>query len=367
MIKEYSPFLPKYCQILQQLKNKISQKVVKPGDKLPSESQLVKEYRVNRHTVRRAIIELEREGLISKEWGKGSFVREGSKETIIFMTFSGGNNVLEVGHLSHIYRGIQEECLKGNRSLVTMGIQRFDSPETIPRTIRNLGGVICPCGLLELLEEKKWNKLKNIPLVIVDSAPENKKFPAVLADNFGGAYQATQYLISLAHRRIAFLSTIKETGEPANYLIRGEGYKKALEDNQLKLAPELIEKEQENATSLKGYQGMKRLLSLSSPPTAVLMASDILTEGALSSIKELNLKVPQDISIIGFGDLPEVRPSYDSLTTVRIDWEKMGKLAYQKIISLQKKGKVEPAIIEVIPIKLIKRASCSRRKEEVEN
>ncbi len=303
-------------------------------------------------------MELEREGLVFREWGKGNFVREGSKETIVFMIWPNERNLTRGAYFS-IYQGIKEECINANQNLITMGIQMFDSLEVIAQTIRNLGGVISPC----LLEEKMWSKLRNVPLVVVDILPKNKKFPAILADNFGGAYKATKYLMSLGHRIIAFLSIMNNEGcEPPNYLIREEGYRKALEDNSKKLFPELIEKEQKTSTSARrrGYEGMKKLLSLSSPPTAVLMASDSLMKGVLSAIEEFKLEVPHDISIIGFGDFPEIRANY-SLTTVRVDWKKMGKLAYQKIISLQEGKKVKP-FISVIPTKLIKRASCGKRK-----
>ncbi len=176
---------------------------------------------------------------------------------------------------------------------------------------------------------RKFNK-SSTPLILVDSY--HPKVDSIITTNESGAYSATKHLIDLGHKDIGFIVG-KLSSIPAQQ--RYEGYVKALKDFDLKLndtniieceSPEFIDGFSEKA----GYQAMKKLLSeCVRRPTAVFLSSDIQAIGAMKALREQNIKVPGDISIVGFDDIE--LSNYLGLTTIRQPIEEMGSFAVQKL------------------------------------
>ena len=184
-----------------------------------------------------------------------------------------------------------------------------------------------------------------------------KKCIIVNADSFKGAYDATKYLIELGHAKIAHISG---SAGIFSTIERIEGYKEALKDSGITIKNNLIVKGNYNFES--GYNATKKLLSKNSP-TAIFMGNDSMAIGAMQAIEELGLKVPEDISIIGFDDIEVARYLTPALTTVRMALLEMASIANNALITSIENDCAYSANY-TSPVTLIKRDTCRAEKVE---
>jgi LacI family transcriptional regulator len=203
----------------------------------------------------------------------------------------------------------------------------------------------------------------HIPLVLCDRHPYLQHVSWVEIDNREGARQAVLHLLRLGHRRIA---TIAGPLELAAGLERRDGYKQALLENAVRIDPDLIVQGDFNQES--GFTGAQTLLSLPKPPTAIFAANDNMANGALRAIRAAGLRVPQDIALVGFDDLPFARLTDVPLTTVRQPVVEVGAAASEILIDQLEQQDFAP-IHRRLPLDLIVRDSCGaalRRSESIE-
>ena len=166
----------------------------------------------------------------------------------------------------------------------------------------------------------------------------------------------TRYLIELGHRRIA---VIQGPRKYKSLTERYHGCLNALTDAGLGVDIELVQRPLSRGVPNKGYREMKALLSRGEPPTAVFAVSDRTALGAIPAIREAGLRVPQDISVVGFDNMPpDVYPA-PALTTVTNERLSMGHIAMQRLHSIIKKPQTTP-IQTVMPCELVIRESSAR-------
>jgi LacI family transcriptional regulator len=190
------------------------------------------------------------------------------------------------------------------------------------------------------------------PLVAVDPHPETTEFPAVIATNRVGALALMEYLIKLGHRRIGFISGRTDL---QSALRRFQGYKDGLCQAQLAFEPELIQPG--DFTHECGYAGAQRLLSLAEPPTAIFAANDRSAIGVIHAAQALGVRVPEELSVVGFDNIPEAAYIGGGLTTVDQFIDKMGYLAVQMLYDLLENKPIEQYLHRV-DTQLIIRNSC---------
>lgn len=190
-----------------------------------------------------------------------------------------------------------------------------------------------------------------IPMVLIPGYPDGKYLPSVDWDNIDGAFKAVNYLVEVGHRRIGFL-----TGLPnSKYSIeRLQGYRRVLEKSHIDFREELII--EMNFTQDGGYEGMKRLLSISELPTAVLVINDYSAVGALRAVKQAGYRVPEDFSIVSFGDTILASMTDPALTTVREPYQELGYEATTMLIRLINGRRLAKRHV-VFPVELIVRKS----------
>lgn len=160
------------------------------------------------------------------------------------------------------------------------------------------------------------------PVVVVDRDFEGLPADTVLVDNQLGGYLATQYLIQLGHRHIACISGPSEVNPSADRLI---GFRKALREAGLLIEEELILRGDFHYQS--GERCMHQLLELNRPFSAIFVCNDMMAIGALKAAHNRNLRVPQDISIIGFDDIPIAEAISPALTTIAQPYDEMATTA----------------------------------------
>lgn len=198
---------------------------------------------------------------------------------------------------------------------------------------------------------------RNFPFVLIDHQGTGNPCPAVGATNWQGGYNATEYLIKLGHQRIGFITGSMDLGAAIDRL---EGYKSALRVHHIAVEPQLIY--EGTFFQPDGYAGGSALLDLDHPPTAIFASNDVMAMGVMDAIRSRGLRVPEDVSIIGFDDIPQAAMVRPALTTVRQPLEEMGRLATQMLIDQLKNPEKEFGRIE-LPTQLIVRDSTSSPKD----
>jgi LacI family transcriptional regulator len=169
-----------------------------------------------------------------------------------------------------------------------------------------------------------------IPLVVVDPAnPPPPDLASVGATNWAGGLAATEHLLALGHRRIGAIAG------PGDYLCsraRIDGYRSALERAGLRFDPAFVRHGDFHHEG--GFQRGGELLDLDHPPTAIFSGSDQQAFGVYEAARQRGLRVPQDLSVVGFDDLPVARWVSPPLTTVRQPLAEMGRAAAQMLCEL---------------------------------
>jgi LacI family transcriptional regulator len=169
-----------------------------------------------------------------------------------------------------------------------------------------------------------------IPVVIVDPAGQpGPDVPSVGATNWAGGLSATEHLLGLGHRRIA---VIGGPGDVVCARARVDGYRAAMRAAGLSVRPDYVRPG--DFTSRTGYQQTQELLALSEPPTAIFACADSMARGAYEACYEQGLRVPDDVSVVGFDDLDAARWAIPPLTTVRQPLTEMAGMATRMLLSL---------------------------------
>lgn len=207
---------------------------------------------------------------------------------------------------------------------------------------RDCDAVIFVTSHLEPEQQRELRKL-DVPTVVVDpTGSPGGGTPTIGATNWAGGLSATQHLLSLGHRRIGMIAG------PQRLLCsraRLDGYRSALESAGVPFDPQLVVEGDFYHES--GFTGGRSLLALPEPPTAVFASSDQMALGFYEAIRQTGRRVGEDVSVVGFDDLPEARWSSPPLTTVRQPLVEMGRLAARTSLRLVQGETIESARVEL--------------------
>ena len=197
------------------------------------------------------------------------------------------------------------------------------------------------------------------PIVLIGHLP-GVKICSVDVDNRGAAREAVHHLLSLGHRRIACITNAPLTSYTAT-AERLLGYRDALESTGVPYDESLVRYGVYTPDS--GYSSMASLLDSRKPlPSAVFAASDVVAFGAMTAIQQRGLKVPDDISMVGFDDVPMARFVNPSLSTVHLPVAEQGRKAAELLLDVVLK-RAEPGRRILLDTELVVRNSTGRRVE----
>ena len=171
------------------------------------------------------------------------------------------------------------------------------------------------------------------PTVLLNCHDTTRKLPAVVPGELAGGHTATEHLIAMDHTRIGFIN-----GEPWMEAAqdRFKGYRRALASADLPFDPALIR--DGDWMSGTGFECTMSLMKEARPPTAIFCANDLMALGAMEAIKQLGLKVPQDVSVMGYDDQEISRYTNPPLTTMLLPNYEMGFAAVEALIELAEAG-----------------------------
>jgi LacI family transcriptional regulator len=196
-----------------------------------------------------------------------------------------------------------------------------------------------------------------VPAVVIDPAGvPDLDVPTIGSNNWAGGVSATQHLVGLGHRRIAHVS-----GRPTLWCSRArlDGYRAELQAAGLPPDADLVVEGDFDFES--GFRAGRRLLDLPEPPTAVFAGSDQMALGVIEALRRARLSVPEDVSVVGFDDLPLVRWTSPPLTTVGQPLVAMGGLAVHTVLRLVRGERLESTRVE-LATKLVVRDSTAPPK-----
>ncbi|AKV86465.1 LacI family transcriptional regulator [Microbacterium sp. 1.5R] len=192
-----------------------------------------------------------------------------------------------------------------------------------------------------------------IPVVAIDPHTGRADLPTVESDSFGGALVATRHLIELGHRRIGFLAGRPDLRSAG---LRDAGYRRALSDAGIPLDPSLIGVGRYELDATR--ESARIMLSGDSRPTAIFAANDLSAIAVIDVAHELGLRVPDDLSVIGFDDVPEATRRALPLTTIQQPMRRLGAVAADMVFTLLAGQEVDEMHV-ILPTRLVVRATTA--------
>lgn len=263
-----------------------------------------------------------------------------NKSNNIAILFKKSLQPLEHLFYSELNSVVISECEARGYNLIYTSASLENDTVSLPAVIkaRDVDGVIFYGDADPLIESalKKYD----LPYILVDSHLQNEEKLSVRADYASAAYTAMKHLIGLGHKQIAFVGNHSLQN---HYAQTFSGFKRAIEENAFTIPMNWIQFEayDENAAAIC----MNGILKGPLLPTAVFCSADIYAIGAMRSIKEHNLKIPQDISVVGIDDILLCQYVEPPLTTARIDKREMGRIAIDLLIKRVEDEKVESKVL----------------------
>ncbi len=260
---------------------------------------------------------------------------------------------LGTAYIGEIMRGVDLELAAAKYDVMLYTTHRRQTQESAYVTALTRGmtdGLLLvlprhPEAYLKSLRQKKF------PYVVIDHMGIPDPVPAVGATNRAGGYEATRYLLDLGHRRIGLLEGTMNLGCSRDRL---EGYRTALREQNIPFDAGLVR--EGLFQQPKGYVAAIELLQLPDPPTAIFASNDVMAFGAMEAAREFGKKIPDDISIIGFDDIPQAAQVHPPLTTIRQPLEEMGRRAVRMLLEIIENPERPVEKIE-LPTELVVRES----------
>ena len=255
-------------------------------------------------------------------------------------------------------RGIEQTLLRNGYEMTLYNVEsvarRDECIRNVTRWERSDGVMIL--SLSPRPEDLPYLENGDLPIILVDACvPPPSNFSSVCVDDKEGGRAAVRHLVSLGHRRIAFVSDLLET--PFNFTSsrnRFAGYCQALEEACIPFAPEYHLQDEHGRA--QAYRMAMKLLHLPRPPTAIFAASDTQALGVLEAARESGCRVPQELSVIGYDDI-EIA-GYLGLTTMRQQLYESGRRGVELLMAHLEDPTLGP-ISEILPVELVERATTS--------
>jgi DNA-binding LacI/PurR family transcriptional regulator len=253
---------------------------------------------------------------------------------------------------------VAEELGRGGLALTLL--PHLGTPDVLPvRDVAMDGAIIYSCSPAD--ESVEWLRRRRLPLVLVDQPPDERFSSVNIADRVG-ARAAAAHLLELGHRRIAAVAAGPEVlAAPDDWYVPRErlrGWRDALEPAGVDPVLRYVEKTDRE----QAYAVARELLAAPDRPTAVLAFSDALAMDVVRAADDLRLRVPADVSVVGFDDSPFARRASPALTTVRQDVVLKGTTAAAELVAAvrgRRAGTEPPIHHHVLPAELVVRETTA--------
>lgn len=257
-----------------------------------------------------------------------------------------------------VLHGIDAECRQQNLKLMYAGFSTKDhvNPLRWPPMLHDpdVNGLILMGNMAEHIVDRVSEQTRK-PIVLMDTYITPGKYDLVGIDNVKGAFEAVSYLIHQGHQHIGLLGSMP--GGIRSFLLRREGYLQALSRYNI---PEYIEDSSHLIDEV--CRATVNLLQRAPEITAIFACLDLITQGVFQAAHDLGLRVPEDLSIMGFDDLELARSTHPPLTTMRIDRHLLGQLGVRQLIERAKKPDRVPLAVLLNPALVVRNSVAAPRK-----
>lgn len=324
---------PIYARIDAHLREQIERGVYAPGAFLPPEDELAREAKVSVGTIKKALSQLAADGWIERTRGRGTQVlarpANGTARKPVLVLLGSIKRLF----FADIFEGVRAELMRAGCQPILHDNEY--SEETERELLEEFGltvagAIIAPFVGIGVNHAAFGALLDaHLPLVFVDRYLARLNVDAVVSDNVKGGYLATRHLIELGHRRIAVMPRINPVVSVSD---RIEGYRQALVEAGLPFEPRLVAPAGDGGYDAV-YETTPQVLAQHPDVTAIFVPRDDAAWGCIQRLADMGVRVPADISVVGFGDDPgvcdRIRPR---LTTVRQDNRSLGVAAATLLI-----------------------------------
>ena len=255
---------------------------------------------------------------------------------------------------SEMIRGI-DETVQQHRFHVLIS-RSHNQPEEVEAALRAMRGRVD--GLILMASgidsaAVAHNLPERMPVVLINADYDAAAYHTVDIDNYGGAFAMTEHLLQLGHTEIRMIGG---AGGNRDAYERKRGFRAALEQKGLTWLDGWIVSGA--FTEASGYRATQTLLTQSIQPTAIFAANDSMAVGALSALREAGRRVPEDVAVVGFDDIPIAEYVTPPLTTVRVSIATLGARAAERLFSSIQAHNKNERQHEVLPTELVIRSSC---------
>lgn len=344
---------PLYQKVASKIGHDISTGKLSPGERLPSIRELAESFGVTIPTIQKSLKVLIDEGKLYAKHGVGTFVSTPhiNKKQIVLVLPDVSNPFY-----AEITKAVESTSRKLGFNVVLCNT--FYSEEEEQRCILELqqsnvcGVLIAPIPETTNIAAYQGLMRSDIKTVLIVRDIKGIKFPSVITADYAGVQTLLEYLISIGHKQIGYISSY-----PSNRRqVALQAYKDTLAKNNLEIREEWIQ-----VSSLEGIAGGKegivKILAQKDKPTAVFACNDLTAIGAINAIHQVGLRVPDDMAIAGFDNIELAEYLEVPLTTMKQPKEEMGTLATKLLINLI--NGIEPAEQQtVLYPQLIVRQTC---------
>ncbi|WP_078549972.1 GntR family transcriptional regulator [Litchfieldia alkalitelluris] len=334
----------KYNIVKQSLKAKILDGTFQPHQKINSESELMKEFDVSRHTIRLAIGDLVNQGWLYRRQGSGTYCADRSNEEVVQQVGTLKNIAIIATYISNyifpsIIRGAESYLSqKGYHVSLFSTNNNHDNEKRVLEKIlsQSYDGVIVE-PTKSAMSNPNINyylnlERQNIPYVMINAYYDELEPISLVVDDEKGGYLQTEHLIKLGHSNI--LGFFKS--DDAQGTKRMKGFLKAHRSYQFPINPNNIVTYSSAEMDTKPIKELQRILSYTDKPTAIVCYNDQLAISLLDVLREKNLSIPEDISIVGYDDSFLANVTEVKLSTIEHPKNEMGSKAAQMILDMIK-------------------------------
>ena len=342
---------PKYLLVEKYIKKAIKNKTI--VNKLPGERTLAKELGFSYMTIRKAIDNLVNEGVLFKIPTKGTFVantkiKKNKTRNIGYFLDSHILAGISSPYYSLIFNALEKEAAKQNYSVIYFSdTEKVKIDSLIPK----LDGVIASC--FPRIETIIHEINLSIPVVVIDNAAADKTIPSVIIDNFNAVSDSVDFICSLNHKLIGFTNGLEDSDVGKN---RFAGFKNGLSKNHIKFDDSMVYKG--NYSYESGMKAAEYFMSLQKSPSAILCANDSMAIGAIKRLHQAGLKIPDNISVMGFDNIEVASLIIPALTTVTAPVEEIARRSFEMLKDLMEGKDPENKHI-ALSAPLAIRKSCS--------
>lgn len=356
---------PLYRQIMTDIRQKIADGSLKVGDKLDSHHKLAAHYQVSLITIKKAIAELIREGILFGRVGKGVYVARphssvdyARSQTIGFVLRD-----LESPFFSRIFMSVEKAAFANRYNLLIA--QTANQPDIEEYQIRHfltlgVSGIIIASMSHQYQASSLIRQLldDHYPFVMV-SYVTDEDIPFVGTDHVLGGYIACEHLIKLGYRRIGYLN-----GEEGNLVgeLRRQGYLQALQKYGLEANAAdqyRLRQRGEWYDYESGYEVGKAFVAQATRAEAIFCYNDLAALGFQKAVLDEGLRVPEDVAIVGFDDIKRGVTAPVPLTTIHQPTDEIGELAVQTLVDLIAAKPIRTR--QILKPSLVVRDSCGAK------